>query len=506
VEKLRLHLPLVLLIVLLAALAWLGAAGTDVGEHWDEVNITRAVTRSLADGQFLPHWYNYPSLAYDVSVLAAVPHVVANASHPDSAAIVTFLSGPRFTLELRRIFFVLCTLGGLAVFLVTRRLTGSGWAGLFAALALTGSWEFTYQARWVAPDGIVLLFAAFSLWAQHHVLEPRGSRSRSAWRTAAAVFAGLAGATKYPGILVLVPLFVAIGANRSDDRPMTRLAQCLRCGIVALLAFLVASPGCLLEFTQAIPDLLHEVHHYSSGHGGNTVSAGLPHFLRLATYLALVFLSSQPAIAITESVLVLAGMAGLFRRDAKAGLWLLSFPVAYLFWITSERVMIVRNALVLLPWLATLAALGLLAAWDAARAPALRRSLVAVAIAIVAYDVGFAMWADASVRSPNPTSQQEALVRDLAAHPGTHFYLAPACRAMVGGAATNTVTDIARADRFVFLTSEVKDWHDFAANRPGRYHVIWRRWMDVNWDYYPSWIGSPAILDVATSDHEAMGR
>jgi hypothetical protein len=167
--------------------------------------------------------------------------------------------------------------------------------------------------------------------------------------------------------------------------------------------------------------------------------------------------------------------------------------------------MIVRNLLVLLPGLAALTGLGLAALLDAARSPWIKRAVAAAAVAIVAFNSSFALYAGWTVRYPATITQREALTRWLAAHPRTRFFLSPAARALLEGAsAPNVSADLDAADRAVFVTTEIAHWEDFAANRPWRYRLVYRQMMDVNWDYYPTWVGTPAILDVSTKDHEAV--
>ena len=70
----------------------------------------------------------------------------------------------------------------------------------------------------------------------------------------------------------------------------------------------------------------------------------------------------------------------------------------------------------------------------------------------------------------------------------------------------NVVADLGAAERVVFVTDEVRDWRQLAANRPWRYRTVWGRMEDVNWDYYPTWEGHPRVLEVSASDREAVAR
>src|SRR5262249_28770477 len=215
------RVPVVVLAVVLAYVAVLGVASRDFGTHWDEASITGSVQKSFATGLLLPGWYHYPSLTYDVAMLVALPHALADAAQrfdlqnrgPASPALVGFLGSPGFLLEIRSLFFVLSTLTGLAVYLLALRLTGRAWAAVFGALTTVSAWEFTYHARWVAPDCLLLLPAAFALWSEQRLLDPAAAPRRRAWLTLASAFTGLAAGAKYPGGMLVLPLLTAVALS-----------------------------------------------------------------------------------------------------------------------------------------------------------------------------------------------------------------------------------------------------------------------------------------------------
>lgn len=502
--------PALLFAVTLAVLAVLGAMSVNYGAHWDEMNITRSVRRSYETGLFLPHWYNYPSVAYDLSTLAALPRVATGGpaalgvtdsvlASPERAA---HASSAAFTLELRAVFFVVTLLTGLAVFLLVARLSGSGWTALFGALALVGSWEFFYQARWIAPDGLVLLFVAFSLWAQHRTMDPGAGRAPGGWLLAAAVFAGLAAGAKYPGTLVWLPLVLAAWwapARRTSGR-FRRVVLAL---LVATAVFLATTPGLLFEHANFVHDVQHEMEHYRTGHGGHTVGAGWDAFAKLATYLGLVFFSENRVLAVVGTLFTIAGVVDLARTGGRRAVWLLSFPVVAIAYFSGQRVMIVRNDLFLGASLATLAALGARTLWRAAGERRLARAaIIGAAVLLVGFDLGFAVHSAVSLARPEPPSRPAALAARLASASGTRFALSPGAQALLDSMpafhATNVVGSMDSADRFVFVSSEVSDWQQFAANKPGRYRTIWKRAEDVDWDYYPTWT-VPRVLEVSAA-------
>ncbi len=513
--------PPALLALALIGVGALGVASTDFGHHWDEVNVIGSVENSIQSDLLLPRWYNYPSVSYDIGLLAALPAIAADIGRwfdPTSGTLgspelATYLESEAFKLRLRGVFFLLSTLSGLAVYLLARRLSGSGWIGLFAALALVTSWEFVYHARWIAPDCLVLLFTSFSIWGQHHLMDPRETGRRGLWIALASIFAGLAAATKYPGAIVLVPLLVAVALAPRPPRPerFAVIRQAGACLLIAALTFALVSPGCLLEPARFVQNVLHEKVHYADSHGGYTVAPGWEHFSRLAIYLGLILLSGNMVPAAAGTALAIVGLAQLARSDARRAAWLASLPVLYVAYMTTQRVMIVRNYLLLLPFVAVCAALGLASLARAARGrPALGHLIRLAALALVAFNLVVATRSALSIVSPGPDDRRPALERRLASAPGTRFLLSPSCRKLLqaggGRLPASVVATADSADRVIFASDEIRDWQLLAANVPGRYRTIWARMQEVNWDYYPTWDGSPRLLEVSAADRALIAR
>ena len=510
------RVPAFLLVLSLAVLGALGASSVNYGEHWDETNITRSVRDSYETGVFLPHWYNYPSVAYDLSVLAAAPRVWAGGPAAlgvtdavlRSPALARVTPSARFTLQLRAFFFLVTLLAGLAAWLLVARLTGSGWAALFAALALAGSWEFFYQARWIAPDGLVLLFAGFALWAQHRALEPEPGARVERRLVLASVLTGLTAGAKYPGAIAVIPLALAALGAPAPGRA-ARWRRVATSALVAAATFLATTPGGHHEPRRFAANIAHEMQHYGTGHGGYTVTPGLDHFSKQVVYLGAAFFSENRALAVLGSAFALAGVAALRHRRARVVLWFASLPVVTIAWLSTQHVMIVRNDLVLFFPLAVLAGLGAFEGWRALSATRARFVVPALAILLVAFNLGFLAHAAWSVDHLNEVSQKVALERRLRAAPRTRFCLSPRAEALLDSVPAfhpaNVVGTLDSADRFVFVSSEVRDWDEFAANRLGYYRTVWKAMEDVDWDYYPTW-PTARMVEVPARERTSASR
>ncbi len=172
--------------------------------------------------------------------------------------------------------------------------------------------------------------------------------------------AALATGTKYPAGLLLIPvLLVSIFAStekRSFRRTAGVVVQEL---LIYAAAFLITTPGAVLQPWAFLRALVVEGGWYSQGHWGYTIPAGALHLGRMLDYLGLVLLSPFPVIAGLLSLAAAAGAWWVWRESRLLAGVLLLFPAVYVAFFAAQRVMIVRNLLVLAPFMAILAGRGI---------------------------------------------------------------------------------------------------------------------------------------------------
>ena len=168
-RRLAVVVPVLLpLLVLIAT----GLQGIDFGRHWDEgLSQLDPARRSLKIGVFLPGIYHYPSFDYWLTLVGALPDVVASLSsgRHTELELREYLSrsadSPEYTLRVRTIFLAVSALSLLWVYLLVLG-WGRHWAeAMLAASALGLSWEVAYHLRWIAPDGVLMQFSALTLLA-----------------------------------------------------------------------------------------------------------------------------------------------------------------------------------------------------------------------------------------------------------------------------------------------------------------------------------------------------
>jgi hypothetical protein len=224
---------------------------------------------------------------------------------------------------------------------------------------------------------------------------------------------------------------------------------------------------------------------------GYTVAGRLDHLLKLLTYEAIVLLSPQPFIAGGLFGLALAGAVSLMARSWKRALIVLAFPIIYIAYFTLQRVMIVRNVMVVSPFVALLCAAGGAAAVKSIPRRA-RRLAVAVAVtAAVVFNLGFTLYAAWTIREAGISINYDVVkLRDyMNDHAQTRFDLSPMAKSFLEQLDPSASTRPAPAhpDRevVVICTWDGNDLLQWPASFGP---------LDVNFNYYPTWPRNRILL------------
>ncbi len=316
--------------------------------HPDELVVWSFAQRvEPAKGKFTPGFYNYGTF-YLTTLRVASDMVRSYGGGPKDDSEAEFW---RYIARCHMAGRVLSALAGAAtawvVFLLLHKRTH--WVGgLGAGLAVAFAPAHVVHSRFQTVDVLATLFVALSLLFALKLLPPEGERpvgkralSLAAW---AGLFAGLSAGTKYTGILALVALAVVAlvrwraGERRDAWRP-------LLVGVgVALLAFLVVTPGALLDSARFMKDFRYEMTHTSTGHGLVFVGTANGFVYHLANLL----IGWGP-------LLTLMGLVGLGRACRRRHGWALAlaaFGLAYYLLIGRAEVKFLRYVFPLIPVLA----------------------------------------------------------------------------------------------------------------------------------------------------------
>jgi len=493
----RLRNSALVLPVLLPLLLLMGTGlwGVDYGRHWDERNHIRAMHGVVDSGVLMPSFYHYPSVTFWLNAAALAPDLAKawlqgySTGDEIRQQLHQALQSKAYSLRLRRIYITMSCLSVLWVYLLVLVWRRSWLEALLAASFLGLSWEVGYQIRWVAPDAVMMQFGALTiLCAMLSRLRPEQNRL---WLGLAAAAAGLGCGTKYPGGLLLLPVLVAAYQSGDGVSPRQRTRGLLEVLLIFFGVYLLTTPATLLEPFKFFFQVSRKIGHYRTGHFEYTVEAGPEHLGRMFVYLGLIFFSRYLPLAAGVFLLALIGAYAVHRQSKQRALLFFCFPVVYMLYFSLQRVMLVRNYLILAPFLAILAARGSVFLWHRLPGRLWRSLLAALVVMILIVNAVWLVHAAASIQH----RETDYFIRQAAAyvesHPETRFFLSPQVRselAQIGWEAPPNVTSdpSAEADQVIFYSNEGMHLHLWPANRLGTFPA-WFGTEDVNLDFYPSW-------------------
>ncbi|MDQ3753208.1 MAG: glycosyltransferase family 39 protein, partial [Acidobacteriota bacterium] len=423
-------------------------------------------------------------------------------------------------MRLRAIFLVITSLSVLWIYVLVVVWRGAWVEALLAGLFLALSWEVAYHLRWVATDGMLMQFGALTLLCvMLSRVRPLNGRF---WLQLAAVAAGLGCGTKYPGGLLFIPVLVAGYLHWDRKSPSSALIWLwVKLALIFAGVYLATTPATVLQPGRFLAGLSYELHHYSTGHAGHTVSPGLEHGWRMFVYFSSVLFSRYAPIAWLFFLLGVVGGYALVKEDRRTATLFLCFPVLYLLYFCTQRAMVVRNLLVVVPFMAVLAARGTIFIWQGLRLGVAGRAVgsanlspvqlgfAALMLTAFSINAGWLVYAAQTIAERNT----DRFVREAAAYisgnNNQQFFLSPRVRAhltTVGPAQLPNVTDDpARADEVILYAHEgMRRWQDWPANRFWL-ATTWFGPYEVNFNAYPNWWGDDRIIIVPTARAKQIG-
>ena len=491
--SLRAHLPVLLLLIVLVGT---GLRGIDFGDHPDEAASQLFPAKvSLETGVFLPGNYRKPSVGYWLSLVGTLPEIPAalQAQGAGKISAAHYLADVArsdwFRLRIRAIFVVLSAVGVLWVYLLILA-WGRHWTEAWLGAALLGlSWEVAYHSRWIAPDAVMMQFGALTMLS---AMLAWWRPDQRIWLPVAAAAAGLACGTKYTGGLLLLPvLLVAVLSPGGPASIRRRAGALVVAGLTFGLVYLVTTPGTLLEAEIFTRDLQSEIRHYQTGHRGHTVAAGPRHLERTGIYFTQVFFSTYPPLAVAVFGAAMLGAYALFRESRRTTLLYLLFPVVFVLYMSTQRVMFVRNLLVVAPFLAVLAARGTAFLWTRLGSRGVRLGLVGLTAALCVVNAAWLVAAAATISSPDRARFVDELAAYIEARPATRFLVSERVwdelDVLAGGRSPNVTRDPTTAfDEVAFYAHEAGPYAgEWPANLPDLIIASFGP-QSVNLSYYPT--------------------
>ncbi len=250
-------------------------------------------------------------------------------------------------------------------------LFGSWAAALLAELVLASSQLHVQDSIYARCDALVGLLVALTFWLTAQALRTQAAR----WRTLAAAVAGIAVATKYNALpLLLVPAWAAWVAPR-------RWRALLVVGAVAVVGFFVGTPEAVAHPSIFVEGMVSELRHYTSGHPPHQAFNGAlanGNAYYWSTYLAWLGLGIIPLLG------VLLFFWRALRHRTRDHLVVSSYVALATAGALASRVRFERNLEVVLPALAIAAGAGLIFFWRELLPPRWQRWPLAMVLLLVA--------------------------------------------------------------------------------------------------------------------------
>jgi hypothetical protein len=365
-----------LLIASLAVRVWGAKHGLPYAYNADEnAHFVPKAIGLFGHSGFNPHYFvNPPAYTYLLHAVFAVWFGGrAGVSH-------SFAADPTDVFFVARVTAAVCgTVAIWLLYLAGARLFEDRRVGLLAAGTLGVAFLPVFYSHLALNDVPTLAPMCLALYGIAGVL--RFGRRRD--YVIAGVGLGLACATKYTAGIVLLPLLGAALARvvGRDDRAAAVIGGLVLAAAATVVAFLVANPYALLDYSTFRADLHHQTSTADDALGklGLTEDNGIAYYLWTLTW----GLGWVPALAAAVGVVLTA-----LRRPAIAAI-LVPAPVLFLLFMGTQERFFGRWLMPIFPLLCLLAAY---AVFSAARAggrrwPALAPTLVALA-AIVMWGQG----------------------------------------------------------------------------------------------------------------------
>ena len=380
---------------------WCGFRGLDFGSHFDE-HVFVVPLKRMARGVLLPGMYNYPSLAYYLSYIAAIPEVVQATFAEDGffaklSELDHLVDTKPFRLRIRGLYLIITSFAPVVVYATVlaakRRVTSA----VFAALLVTTSFEVSYHSRWFAPDGPLLVFSALTIWALVRAEEAQDAASARRALLWAAVGAALSTGTKYTaGLYLFVVLALAV-RHRARFNVGMPLLKALGVPLAVYgVVYLLTTPATVLDMGDWLQQIEDQRRTYAGGHRNYTVDRGADHLSRMILYLGGELLSPYLALSVVLSGLGIFGAVHLARTRLSLALTVFAVPAMFVAVFTMQKTMIVRNLLVIVPSIVVAVAWGFDALLST-RHRWMRALVVAGGAIIVAINLCFCVWAAETV-------------------------------------------------------------------------------------------------------------
>ena len=337
----RFALPLVLMLVLLLALA-LRVWGSGYGlpaytrYHPDEHALVERAARILWTGDWNLGRFNYPPAYAYVQASGYALYFLYGVTRDMWQHLPQFVV-PNYYQVGRVLTAGFGTLTVLIVYFIGRQFSNRR-AGLLAAALLGGNYLHIIHSHYATFDVMVGFWAALTLLFSELLRDSK----KAEWYLLAGLCAGLAGATKYNGaVVIIMPILAHVLSTSWSEWGWLNRRLFLSLGAF-LVGFFGGNPFALGNLPDFLNGLATVLHHYGTQHPGFEGKANW-------RWYPSIFLRSADAPWVVGGAL---GLLDLVLKEWKKGVLLVAFPVIYYLMVSRFIVRFERNMVPLLPFLA----------------------------------------------------------------------------------------------------------------------------------------------------------
>jgi len=343
---------LLILVLATASRFWGLGWGLPNTYHVDE-NWFAGKANGFLGGDLSPRFFHVPTLhMYTLAGLWWIYYQIEKAAGnvqtiPELQQTYYQSPGP-FYLIGRALSALMGVLTILLLYLLGKRMFGPR-AGAIAALILIFGLDHARISHDMLPDVPMVFFLVLGYLFIWNIAE-KGRTRDYLWAGAAA---GLAMTTKYGGLMLFIPLFIAhVYQIRQTKRPLREIIlspRLIGAGLLFLAVFLLGSPYIIKDFKTFLTDFKWQSSHLTAeGHYGDPADKSA--FLFYLRY------GFKENVGLIAQFFVLGGvLLGLLRRR-KAEVILLAYPLVQFAMISTWKVRATRYLFPMAPFFALIAA------------------------------------------------------------------------------------------------------------------------------------------------------
>jgi 4-amino-4-deoxy-L-arabinose transferase-like glycosyltransferase len=334
--------------------------------HWDEPQTAGTALQMLKTGTFNPRYFNYGSLPIYIAYFTDIVHYLYLMGQPEGAnAHMTALSDIKTWADTQfgwtishpsfyywnRFVNVLFGVGSiLLTYHVSKILFDKKWVAVAAAFFLSCVASHVEYSAIISPDMPVVFFVLTVTLCSLKFL----NQGKTKYLVLSLIFSGCAMATKYNSVLVVMLPLLAVFLQYVTRRQTFEGKWLVLVPLVPVVTFFICMPYAFLDSASFLTGLGYELRHYKVlGHDPYTSIPGIRH-------IRFQFQAIISNIGILGVAVSLLGLLAATRKPQL--LFVIVFPLAYFFYMTTMKVNFHRNFILIYPYIAILygAALGVI--------------------------------------------------------------------------------------------------------------------------------------------------